>query len=582
VARSIGRGGVGVRRGDAEFDFVAPPKVPAGPPRSAAEMQAAKAYLADFGASLDAPRVTFDVLMAAAVDNDNQTADAMRTRLIFEHFESIQYRYLLTTLDAKTFRELLVKAGKERGFTADFSVRYCLAVEAGNAKWGGQFLTEDPFLFQCSLAARIAGRKPLLDYCRNVLTQKREPEDEARSKTRRAAEILFDNALSLDAKCLTLHRIEDHESARQLAEHFDERLPEDLRDRADLVEARIERMLERDKFAEALPVIESLLTKDGETPKRLFWRAWCEAATESASAAAHFQDLADRFPNDAWALPAREAAQAAAQLQVNLDAQSEAAAAVIRHAFTEEIKLIEGEGVWKRRSGDVRAYARFDLSSESGEAVIRKGEGWLAALRLEKDSTRLLLDGESSINVFHDKLPLNIPRPKLMFDPVSKKLDFSASFSSGTPSASAAGSSGEAPFDVLQNMTPEMIRPMLKGYVNKGWLPIAAASDATGTTYGWIEFAARKPDIERWKIRVSKEHHLETIDGPAFALQRLKYGPLDAFEPSPPKWPNLPVVEHAKFDPAVMFRAMAAITRLWNDEASPAAATAAANASEKR
>ncbi|MBA3313808.1 MAG: hypothetical protein H0T47_11030 [Planctomycetaceae bacterium] len=216
------------------------------------------------------------------------------------------------------------------------------------------------------------------------------------------------------------------------------------------------------------------------------------------------------------------------------------------------------------------------MSTQSGEAVLRKGETWLAALRVEEDRTRLLLDGETSISVFGGQLPFNIPRPKLEIDPISRKLDFAASFSSKPQAAVGSDAASDATTHLLRHLQPAMVRPLLQDYVNKGWLPVATQSDDAETTFGWIEFSARTPAVKEWQVRIAKDHHLASVESPQFSLRTLKYGPAGAFEVTPPAWPELPVVEHEKFEPSVMFRAMAALTKLWSDDEAPVTTTAQA------
>ena len=555
--------------GDAtSFDFTPSAKPPLGPPTSPAEMAAAKGFLADHPSSPEAARVAFDALMAAAVSGDKLVADEMRKRLIFDHAGSIQQRFLLTTIDVNAFRTLLTAEGKSRPFTQEFSQKYCRAVAVGHQAWGAQLLSDDNFLLQCGVAALSAKDQGLVEYCRKQLTEQRLTENDERRKTRSAAEILFNEAMSPAGKSLALHVIEGHDSAVWLAEHFDSRVPDRERNRADLVEARIERLLERDRFTDALPLIDSLLEKDGDTPKRLFWRAWCEVVLNEDGALEHMRELVKTFPNDPWAAPARQAEQAIARLDPNLDEQTEAAATAVRKALSEKIDLIEATGEWKRASGTLDLYVSANLGTRSGEAIVRSGEKWLAALRYETDKTQLLLDGESEINRFHGGMPFNLPRPVVHIDPVSRTFNFSANMHT-SPGLATLDPQTEASIAVLRNLQPAMVRPMLENAIEQGWLPTAAQHEASGTTFGWITFSPRKPLIATCTVHITQDHHLAAVDCPLFTLRELKYGPEGAFQFDAPTWPDLPVVEHKAFEASVMFRLMAAVSRVFIDDSSP-------------
>jgi len=566
---SVGAGCVlafAVLAGEAsEFNFEPPARPPVGPPTTAAEMEAAKAFIADGAPSPEAARVTFDVLMAAAIAGDKATADEMRKRLIFDQAGSVQQRFLLTTIDANVFRALLTAEGKSRQFTQEFSQKYCRAVALGHQVWGAQLLTDDNFLIQCSVAAQGAKDAALLEFCRKQLTTPRDAENDARRQTRAAADILFNETLAPAEKSLALHAIEGDDASVWLAEHFDSRVPDSNRDRAELVEARIERMLVRQQFADARPAIETLLKNDGETPKRLFWQAWCEAIVGEPAALEHMRGLVKTFPDDPWATPARQGEHAIAALDANLQEHSEAAATAVRKALSDDIEVIEATGEWKRPSGTLGLYVSADLGSRSGEAIVRSGETWLAAVRYEADRTQLLLDGEREISRFHGGFPFGLPRPVVHLDPVKRNFNFSVNMHTN-PGLPGLDPQTEASLALIRNLQPAMVQPMLENAIEAGWLPIASQRDDDGVTYRWITFSPRAPKVEMCMIRITQDHHLASIECPDFSLHRLKYGAADSFEPTPPTWPDLPIVEHEKFEASVLFRMMAAVSRVFFDE----------------
>jgi hypothetical protein len=564
-----------------EFDFAPTAAAPAGPPATPTEMDAARAWLVNHPASPEAARVTFDVLMAAAVAGDKATADDMRKRLIFDHAGSIQQRFLMTTIDVNAFRTLLIAEGKSQPFTQSFSQKYCRAVAMGYQAWGASLLSDDNFLLQCGIAAQIAKDNGLLEYCRKQLTEQRAGEKDGRRKTRGAAEIVFNEALAPAKKSLALHAIEGSDSAVWLAEHFDSRVPDGDRDRPDLVEARVERLLERDGFVDALPVIESLLEKDGETAKRLFWRAWCEAVLGETAALEHTRELIKTFPDDPWTAPARQAEQAMSVFDASLQEQKDAFATAVRQVFHEKIELVEATGEWKRASGALGLYLSADLSARSGEAIVRSGEKWLAAIRYETDRTQLLLDGEPEINRFHGGMPFNLPTPTVHFDPAKRRFDFAAKMHT-SPGLAELDPQTTATLALLRNMQPALVQPMLEEAIEKGWLPVASQQNDSDTRYGWITFSPRKPQVETCAIHVTKDHRLAAFDCPLFALRELKFGAAGAFELKPPAWPDLPVVEHEAFEASVMFRVMAAMSRVFlDDDSSNMKAAQAADAARQ-
>lgn len=581
-----------------------PTAPPAGPPRSQLELQQAKAYLQTFGASADAPRVTFDILMAAAVAGDAATADEMRRRLILEYPESIQHRYYLSTTDAKTYRELLTKIGNENDFTLDFAAKFVHAVEFGIRAWGNQFLTDDNFLLQCGLAAQITqNSKPvevgldigkalaeerdpadpnfslldslgkpsnsntqLIEYCLAKLTEKRNNENQHRQKIRAVAEVLFDDTLSPADKSLKLHAIEDNQIASRLADHFDARLPEDERSRADLTEARIERMLEDRAFEEALSAIDPLISTHGETAKRLFWRGLSRLITGDQNALADFRQVTEAFPTDPWAAQSKSAALIARELDQRLDEQSAVLAAIVRKAVNDKIDQIEVDGEWRHTNGvSTTVYGRASFDDKTLEATLRRGDVWYAALRSDLDKTSLLLHGDDRRHDFTGAMPINLPKPSVKYDPVERRFGFAVG-DDAAAKYTDGGATNEATMALLKSMPPEVARPILNGQIEQGRLPLAMIERDNQRIFEWIEFHYRRPEQRTWTVRISPDDRLASAAGPNFVLRSLKYGRTDSFVATPPQWPDLPVTEHAEFDPALMFQAMAAVTRLWNEE----------------
>ena len=80
----------------------------------------------------------------------------------------------------------------------------------------------------------------------------------------------------------------------------------------------------------------------------------------------------------------------------------------------------------------------MNFADYDGEAVLNAGPTCLAAVRSDGERVRLFLDGDPAINVFRNTGSLNIPQPKVTFDPVERRFGFAASFSTKSTRMSTA------------------------------------------------------------------------------------------------------------------------------------------------
>jgi hypothetical protein len=156
---------------------------------------------------------------------------------------------------------------------------------------------------------------------------------------------------------------------------------------------------------------------------------------------------------------------------------------------------------------------------------------------------------------------------------VNRNFNFSVNMHT-SPGLPALDPQTAASLALIRNLQPAMVQPMLQNAIESGWLPVASENADSGTTFGWITFSPRTPSVETCTVRMTKDHQLASVECPLFSLRELKYGAAGAFKLTPPAWPEMPVVEHETFEASVLFRMMAALSRVFIDDA-PSATQAA-------
>lgn len=622
---------------------VEPTAPPSGPPRSKAEIDRAVEFLDDQPFSSEAPRVTLDAYVAATVRGDAKAADDMWVRLALHHPESVQHRFLLAVRKIEDYRKVLVEAGNSREFDRDFADRFLRAARTGLQFGQADLLSDDELLVQLCLAAgefdrvdpfadtdfSIPGGRPLpaapkleeppaqasaewsQSFDGNALGEKpveKVPEktDRPEAKTEqiaaqrawivarcraklregkqdregaRVGAIVLDDVPAVE-KVLRLHPVENARIARRCEEHYYARLSEVEQASPAVAAARVELLLEKKEFAEALPVVERLLG-EGETAQRLFWKGWCQATLGDPAADETLGKAARSFPGDPWAEPALRAAEAVAAYDRNLDEQAAIGAAVVRRLAGQKLDLIEANAEWAPKNGAaLAAYGFADLGSGGFEASIRRGERWVAAVRAEGGRTRLIVDGEPSVHDFKGAFPFTFPRPVFFYDPAEGNFRFAI----GQDAAKIED--GEFLTDttlaMAKNLQPAAARPILDGYRLQGMLPAGTERVEERVTCRWLAFSARRPDVAVWSVSVNGDDRIVAASGPKFAIRGLRYGPTGSFDRRGPAWPDLPVVAHEQFEPSVLFQVLATVTKLWADEGPSDEASASAGAPERK
>ncbi len=563
------------------WPFAETTKAPAGPPVSKPEMDAALRYLDKNAGSREAPRVAFDVLIAATVAGDAATADDMRLRLALDHSKSIYSRYALVTSQPQAYRELLKKAATERPMTRTFADRFLVAVKAGIGQWNSQFFSDHSFLLHCALACRLTGDKELHEQCKTRLLAPNPVETATALKLRKTAEILFETSVSDAETSLRFHAVE-HPVAAKLAEYFDAQLPETERSTPELMEARIERLLERNRFADARPTIDALIRAHGTTAKRLFWQGTCQLATGDPAAAATFNSSVQQFPDDDWAGPAAQAATAAAAFDANLDEHVEAIAALIRETAAMTVEQIELTA--EVAPGDLAPFSIYfggRLTDGNYELSLRRNGQWLTAVHRGSSTTKLLVEGDSSVHLLPDRKLIGFPQPVLHVDPDAEKhfnFKFNWNLGKDVSQTRTAAASTEGTLASLQRLTPWQIRLVLVSQVRRGWTPVTVVEDGEGRVYSWLRFGVRQPATRAFRVHVDSDQRLTRIEAPGFTIRQLKYGEIESFEMDPPEWPALPVVRHKSIEPSIFFRVMGAAARILSAEEPLATAEATGGA----
>ncbi|MBN2475236.1 MAG: hypothetical protein JXB62_11545 [Pirellulales bacterium] len=518
----------------------------------------AKQFLVEHPRAEAAPRVTFELLMAATVANDAKLADEAKGGLVMQYPTSLYTQYLLSTFpNPADYRKLLTGLLKDRDdvFSGDFAKPYCRAAELGVKRWGDSFLSDDTFLLQGALMARAAGDYRLELLCLPKLARCKDP-------TQRIAQIGFSSTEDDVTKIAELSEILDNPTARLYERFFYGRLSDQQRASREIVRIVAKNHLAASEFSEALPLIEKLAGDDD--PQMLFWLGWCRATLGQTDQSLDVLDgLCRKHPQSPWSGQAKDLAQRVRQQQANLDQCADALLRVTSKARQHEMGAIEGTVAFRRDDGrELSLYLALIPERGHLELVLHQAGEILLGYQTTDRKSKLFFAGEPAIDVFDQKAFYPSPQFSLTRDE-NGKFNFNGGLQI-TGSPEGISEVGQTVLDSPFLATKPGLLMLLTGVTAKGWLPEPAATTEAGRQFRWVRPAVTRPDVDCWQCVVTSEEKLCSLRVGPVTCTQLRYGPSDAFELAPPPWPDLPVVRKEKMDPAALFRMMGVAASLLN------------------
>lgn len=510
---------------------------------------------------LDASRSLFDSLIVATVNRDAPAASQAKARLVLEHPQSIYARYVVTSFAQpadyrKLLRDQLKEHQEELG--AGFANAFCQAVHLGLAWFGPQFLADDAFLLECALAGYEARDYRLKTTCLDKLRQsEKEP-------TRQIASIAFSDWSTNVEKVLRLHEI-DEQPAPLFEQHFASRLSGAERELPEMLRVAAETLLEDGKFADALPLVEKLVGCE-QTPQVLYWRAWCLAATgrteDAITAIATLQQLA---PGDPWAASAVEIGASLHSLEANFAAMADLLLAAAERIRREDNEGVEGTISYRTKDGHtISVYVGVMFGQGAFEAVVHEDGQIVLAYKAAQGQTHAYAGGEPTIQAFRQSA--TYPVFSCAVDVQDDNLSYHWNVNM-SKSAEAISQIRERIKISPTLLTREGLEKVLRRTLQvRGILPAALVRDASGTCLTLLHPQARKPELERSVFRFAPDAALTHVQVGRFACENLRYGPSDAIDLSPPRWPELAVVDREAMDAASTFRMVAAAISLFDSK----------------
>lgn len=541
----------------AAADDTSPPAGEYSPPetflmsgRSKDYLPHVRSYLRQNPRDAKGAEIAMDMLMFATFIQDQEGIQEAKRHLLFEYGSSLPATYVIRSSKPDDLCEFLKSFFVDADKPLDKSELQRFQVAAARClRAHGANLADDELWAQIALSASDAETAA---NCRQQI----ERED---SDAGKLLAVALDSQLSAGEKFVRLQTLPELKTARAWQRYLFER-EFSVADRADMdiQSAVAENLLTDRKFASALEVLTKI-TKDSADPKLLFYRGWAEGATVKIPVAvATLKKVTEAHPDSPWAAPARELAEAIAELPKNLDdhvAGFEKMFVALREHAPDvvELELDCGETPEER----VQILAGLDFPEDGIEFLLRKAGKPLLGYSSRSDGSHFFVDGESSIHRFKEKGPsphikLNIS-PSLTGSPSAYYFTFGVSFSSDPGNLRKSISSL---LDSPAFATEESRRDWVRYCAEMGAFPNKVIDVNGERSFRWLVPSVREPKLHVIEIRLTSEGRLMNIvwgEDDEFKCI-LRCGTKDSMSLTRRKWPDLPVSKGTELGAAEMFR----------------------------
>jgi hypothetical protein len=523
-------------------------------------VQRGRAWLDKHPDSEQAPRVAMDLLMAAAVGNDQNLAKAMQAMLVLKYTDTLQGRYVVSLFkDAQDYRKFLseiadrnLPKGKD-----DFAAAFCRAVRLGGERFGSEMLSDASFLLKCAVLADQAADRQIRDRALGVL----KGADHADTEAPKVADVCFAQDTPLADKVIKLHGMSQAD-ARTIMRNFLSRLPA-----AERTQPRIMRIvaceeMEDNNFAAALATIQNL-PAEMQDDQVAFWELWCQFALgrrDKALAAA--QELRKKHPDSPWSKAAAEYAAAIEGYEANFAANVSALLALSQQvrkasgAFETRLEVMDEAGRPKYR-GFVATIPERGFC----ELLVWKNETPLLAYKTDRQSSQMYMSGWPGIFAFNSPGAAPVVNLDVVRDEAGKlKIEFGFLLAMGSAPASKPGKS---PFESPYLNTETGLRELLASkFVATGVCPAAVSETRAGKVYAWLGPQTDSPELSRMELTIAPDGAASSVRLDEIHITNIRYGKAGEFTFTPQKWPEVQVISKDTMDMALFVEVMQGMFRL--------------------
>jgi hypothetical protein len=520
-----------------------------------------------------------DMLMLATFIQDQEGIKEAKRHLLFQYGSSLPASYVIRSSKPDDLCEFLKSTFVDADKSLDKTELQRFQIAAARClRAHGANLADDELWAQIALSASDADTAAKC--CQQI-----ERED---SDTGKLLAIALDAQLSAGEKFVRLQKLPELKTARAwqrylFAHEFS------VKDRADvdIQTAVAENLLTDRKFAPALEVLAKI-TKDSAGPKLLFYRGWAEGATDQIPAAVDtLKQVTEAHPDSPWAAPARELAEAIAELPKNLDEHvagfEEMFVALREHApDSVELQLDGGETPEER----VQVLAGLDFPEDGIEFLLRKAGKPLLGYSTRSDGSHFFVDGEASIHQFRKKGPS--PHLKLNIAPSLTGSRNEYAFSFDVHFSSDPGNLRKSISSLLDSpvfATPATRKDFLRYNSKLGGFPAKVVTVNGERSFRWLFPDAREPKLQEIDVRLTSAGRLASIvwkESEDFKCT-VHCGTKESMPLTRRGWPDLPMNEGGDLGAEEMFHLLrVAVALLGWDKESPADSNAATSQPVRR
>lgn len=497
-----------------------------------AYVAAAERWLRDNSGDARVPRVLSDVIIVADAVGNPQVAQLARGNLIFRYGTTPQAVFAARGIgDIDQFSKFVQKMVGDLDGDGRAAARAVLSAFDAASNAYGEAGETDPYLVTAAaLALPAALGESQIDAQAAVLGLFSEGIAAIEAESwQDAAAIVADASLPPVDRLVRLNALarDGDANAKALVDVAEFAVTGDARDREDVRRIRLRRAIDAERWSVAAAIASRLIDEhDAGDDVRLF-RGYSLAADGQLDAAAR----------DLRAVESDAAAALLLAVELPSEQRNEYAAMLDRLRQTmldvEQVELL----ATYEPSGEpaISAYL-LDRGDSLTLHLSRAGELTLAAERRADSSGRLLVpDGPTRDYSTGVPMPIFTYRP----DTAPGRGAFNVSFSKSTGEGigdPAGGFSGL----VRRIANDPALAANVVGFVSpaKGLLPLPPVTTGSdGTRLAWIGLDDEGRPIRR-TATLDAAGRLASVSGDVLTVTDLRYGPADAFEPSPPAWPE--------------------------------------------
>lgn len=518
----------------------------------------AEAYLAAHPDSPYAPRLAFEAMMTASIENKNAPFNAMRRRLLFDHPESFEATYVLSAFDAKSYAKFL-EDDLDLDVLADFtaSERRLEGIAAAWKRWGNAVFDDDDVILKVAIIAQRHGYYRLATPCEQALKDRHGDMEDV-------APILLDRALSNVEKLSQLSALEkDNKKAKLARQLLFAGLTPDERRSADVLRIGVQDLLREKSWERALAAIDELLAIAPDDCAATYWRAWTLfALQQNEESLTVAKSLLEKHADDAWA-------RAAARLIEGLESREKTIDSFV--ALKDLLLSQQGDlhGLETRVQLDYEdhpceAYVAARFSDQYLQFVLQIDGEMIVAYRSDEKDSALYCKGDPAIQVAD--VPGMLPIPKIKVDSAAyDKWNYNFDLDFGELTAENMAVLKSSRNEIAKLFADRAaLEICYEKRQQQGILHFPVDVDLSGASLRYTGISIDAPEAEptvivataaptHWHITLTEEGKT-LLDGSVATTSDYAY--------EPPKWPDLPIAKSPKFEASALVRSAASVVKV--------------------